>query len=82
MAEVRYEIVEKTGETPDKVLSSLVRNPAESVAYLCLMTRGPMTASEMLKSLGYHSDTWFTDKFNDAVHLLADRGLIRRTADD
>ena len=82
MTEVRYEIVEKTGETPDKILSSLVRNPTESVAYLCLMTRGPMTASEMLESLGYYSDTWFTDKFNDAVNLLTDRGLIRRTVDD
>ncbi len=76
MNETRYEIVEKTGETPDKVLSALVRNPTESVAYLCLMTRGPMSATEMLESLGF-SDSWFSSQFGKAVKLLADRGLIR-----
>ena len=78
MDDARYEIVARDESTRDQILSTLVRHPTESIAYLCLMSREPMSASEMLASLGL-SDGWFTDRFNVAVRDLASRGLIRES---
>jgi hypothetical protein len=81
MAEIKYKIVAHDENMRDAILATLVRHPTESIAYLCLMSGQPMSTSEMISSLGLQ-DGWFTDKFNEAVKTLSDRGLIKRTDDE
>lgn len=76
MKQTKYEVVEEDADTRDSILASLVENPTQGVAYMCLKSRGPMSAADIIESLAL-SDTWFTGKFNSAVATLAERGLIK-----
>ncbi len=81
MSTTRYEIVEKDKEARDSILSTLVENPTQGVAFLFLMAGEPMSAAEMVDFLSL-SDSWFTQRFNSAVVELADKGLIREAGDE
>jgi hypothetical protein len=81
MSTTRYEIVEKDKEARDSILSTLVENPTQGVAFLFLMAGEPMSAAEMVEFLSL-SDSWFTQRFNNAVAELAGKGLIREAGDE
>ncbi|MEE8470138.1 MAG: hypothetical protein V3S51_02280 [Dehalococcoidia bacterium] len=76
MNETRYEVVEKDEDTRDSLLSALIEHPTQGIAYMCLRSSGPMSATEIIDYLAL-SDTWFTEKFNEAVGVLSEKGLIR-----
>jgi hypothetical protein len=76
MKHARYEVVEKDEDTRDSVLSTLVEQPTQGIAYMCLRSGGPMSATEIVDQLAI-SDKWFTEKFNRAVIEISDKGLIR-----
>lgn len=81
MVKEKYEIIEKDQETQDTILSTLIENPTQGVAYICLRSSGPMSAADIIEYLAL-SDTWFTEKFDDAVGELAEKGLIRQVANE
>ncbi len=76
MVERTYEVVEKNELMRDEIICSLIEQPTQGVAYMCLRSRGPMSAMDIVESLAI-SDTWLTDKYNQAVKQLAQKGLIR-----
>jgi len=76
VGKIRYEIVEKDTEARDKILSSLVDRPTQGVAFLSLMTGGPMSAADIVDFLSI-SDAWYAGLFDAAVKELAGRGIIR-----
>lgn len=76
MNEAKYEVVEKDEVTRDSVLSTLIEQPTQGIAYMCLRSGGPMSATEIVDHLAI-SDKWFTEKFNLAVIELSGKGLIR-----
>jgi len=75
MIEPEYEVVEKDRIAQERVLSGLVDTPLQGVVYLFLMSGGPMSATEITGFLML-SDTWFINKFNEAVSELSKKGLI------
>jgi hypothetical protein len=81
MATTRYEIVEKDRHAQDAILSTLVREPTHGVAYMFMMTGEPLSATDITAFLSL-SDAWLTNRFNDAVGQLCERGLIRVVSDD
>lgn len=76
MVERIYEVVEKNELVRDEIICSLIEQPTQGVAYMCLRSRGPMSATDLVESLAI-SDTWLTDKYNQAVKQLAQKGLIQ-----
>ncbi len=81
MGEQRYEVVEKDRLRCDEIIGSLVEQPTQGVAYMCLRSQGPMSAEGIIESLSL-SDTWLTSRYNDAVRQLAHKGLIKEVAVD
>ena len=79
MVKTKYVVVEKDEDTQDTILSTLVENPTQGIAYMCLRSGPPMSATDIIESLSL-SDTWFTEKFNEAVSVLSEKGLIREVA--
>jgi hypothetical protein len=76
MVTTKYEVVEKDEDVQDAIISSLVDTPTQGIAYMCLRSGKPMSATEIIDTLAL-SDSWFTAKFNDAVRTLTDKGLIK-----
>ncbi len=81
MSTTRYEIVEKDKEARDSILSTLVDNPTQGVAFLFLMAGEPMSAADMVDFLSL-SDKWFTERFNMAVQELSAKGLITEATEE
>lgn len=80
MVERKYEVIERDEIIRDEIICSLVEQPTQGVAYMCLRSRGPMSASDIVQSLEI-SDVWLTEKYNQAVKRLAQKGLIREVRD-
>ena len=76
MVKTKYEVVEKDECAQDAIISTLVDNPTEGIAYMCLRNGTPMSATDIIQSLAL-SDSWFTEKFDQAVRALTHKGLIR-----
>lgn len=76
MIKTKYEVVEKNEDEQDTILSSLVENPTEGIAYMCLRSGPAMSAGDIIQSLAL-SDSWFTGKFSEAVSVLCEKGLIK-----
>ncbi|MEE8470301.1 MAG: hypothetical protein V3S51_03125 [Dehalococcoidia bacterium] len=81
MAETRYEIVEEDKEARDELLSEIMpRHLLEGIAYFCMVESGePMSPADMTDFLGV-SDSWYTERFSEAVRKLIGKGLIREVA--
>jgi hypothetical protein len=80
LAETKYEIVEKDGEAQDEILSHMMpRHLIQGIAYFCLVESGnAMSPNDMTEFLGV-SDSWYTERFEEAVNRLVEKGLIRET---
>ena len=79
MTTTRYEVAEKDKKTQDEILSTLVQQPAQGVAYMLMMAGEPLSATDITEFLSL-SDAWLADRFNEAVAQLSERGLIREAA--
>ena len=79
MVMAKFEVVEKDEEKQDTILSTLVEQPTQGIAYMCLRSGEPKSADDIIQSLSL-SDTWFTEKFNQAVTELSAKGLIQEVA--
>ncbi|MEE8470141.1 MAG: hypothetical protein V3S51_02300 [Dehalococcoidia bacterium] len=73
---LRLRSFEKNRVARDAILSTLIRYPMQGVAYLCLMSTGPISATDLTESLGL-SDARITQTFDKAVGELAHRGFIK-----
>ena len=76
MVKPKYEVTEKNEIIRDEIICSLIEQPTQGVAYMCLRSRGPMSAEDIVKSLDI-SDRWLTERYNQAVRRLAEKGLIK-----
>lgn len=78
MLETKYEIVEEDTEIRDDILSDIMpRHLVEGIAYFCLVESGEaMSPTDMTDFLGV-SDSWYTERFSEAVKRLIEKGLIR-----
>jgi hypothetical protein len=78
LLETKYEIIEEDTEIRDEILSNIMpRHIVEGIAYFCLVESGEaMSPTEMTKFLGV-SNSWYTERFSEAVKRLVDKGLIR-----
>ena len=76
MVMVKFEVVEKDEEKQDTILSTLVEQPTQGIAYMFLRSGEPKSAADIVQSLAL-SDAWFTEKFNQAVAELSAKGLIK-----
>ncbi len=81
MTTTRYKIVERDKETQDAILSTLVQQPTQGVAYMFMMTGEPLSVTDITSFLSL-SDGWLTGKFNEAVSHLSDRGLIAEALEE
>ena len=79
MAETKYEITERDHEVRDEILSHMMpRHLIQGIAYFCLVESGnPMSPADMTEFLGV-SDAWYTERFEDAVNRLVEKGLIKK----
>ncbi len=78
MLEAKYEIVEQDGERRDEILSYMMfKHLMQGVAYFCLVEgRKPMSPSEMTEFCRL-KDPAYTEKFNQAVAELVEKGFLR-----
>ena len=80
MNTTKYEVGEQDEDAREDILASLVDNPTQGIAYMCLKSSGPMSPADIIQSLAL-SDSWFTSRFDNAVKELAVRGLIQEVAE-
>lgn len=78
MSGPKFELVEEDAEARDELLSFImVRHLMQGVAYFCMVESGrPMSPADMTAFLGV-SDSWYTQKFEEAVQELVKKGLVR-----
>lgn len=79
MTETKYEILETDEEAQDEILSQIMPSHLiQGIAYFCLVESGnAMSPADMTEFLGV-SDSWYTERFEDAVERLLDKGLIKK----
>jgi hypothetical protein len=79
LAETKYDIVETDAEAQDEILSQIMPSHLiQGIAYFCLVESGnAMSPADMTEFLGV-SDSWYTERFEDAVERLIEKGLIKQ----
>ncbi len=79
MPVAKYELVEQDHEKRDEILSYMMfQHLMQGVAYFCLVeSHHPMSTEDMMDYCRM-KDPAFTEKFDEAVCELVEKGLVRQ----